>query len=97
MSKAAELMKMECNRYVNGRCTTRRCVVRAMERSGLRFPLTDPDVATCEHHEAVQEIERARDLVRRLVDNEPDADAADAVSVYDVWRKDAVEFLERTE
>ena len=90
---AVDLLKSECNRYVNGQCTTRRCVVRGMDRAKMTFPLTDYTVATCEHHEAVQEIHRLRALVRCLVENDPNDYAADAVTVLDVWRKDARDAL----
>lgn len=36
-----------------------------------------------------EEIERLRGLVRCLLENDPDDDAADGVSVLDVWRKEA--------
>ena len=97
MSRATELLKSECNRYVNGQCSTRRCVVRGMKRTGMTFPLTDYAVATCEHHEAVREIERARDLINTLIENDPSDYAADAVTVLDVWRKDARDFIASTE
>lgn len=96
MSKAAELLKAECNRYVNGQCSTARCVRRGMKAAGMTFPLTDYAVATCEHHEAVQEIERGRELVRCLIENDPADYAADAVTVLDVWRKDAADFITAT-
>jgi hypothetical protein len=35
------------------------------------------------------EVERLRELVRCLVENDPNDYAADAVTVLDVWRKDA--------
>jgi hypothetical protein len=43
--------------------------------------------------EAADEIDRLRGLVRCLVENDPDDDAADGVTVLDVWRKDAVRAL----
>lgn len=43
--------------------------------------------------EAANAIERLTDLVQTLIDNDPNADAADAVSVLDVWRKAATELL----
>lgn len=97
MSKAIELLKAECNRYANGQCMTRRCVVRGMDRAKMAFPLTDYAVATCEHHEAVQEIERARELINDMIENDPNDYAADAVTVLDVWRKDARDFISATE
>lgn len=68
-----------------------------MDRAKLSFPLTDYTVATCEHHEAVQEIERARELIRCLVENDPNDDAADAVTVFDVWRQQARDFITTTD
>lgn len=97
MSKAAALLKAECNRYVNGNCMTRRCIVRGMDRAKMTFPLTDYAVATCEWHEAVLEMERARDLIDCLIENDPNDYAADAVTVLDVWRKDARDFMSETE
>jgi hypothetical protein len=37
----------QCNRYTNGRCTTRTCLVRGGYRSGA----PDYETATCEEHE----------------------------------------------
>ncbi len=93
---AVDLLKAECNRYTNGHCSTRRCVKRGMEAAGARFPLTDYAISTCEHHEAVQEIERARELINCLIENDPNDFAADAVTVLDVWRKDARDFISAT-
>ena len=97
MSTAIELLKAECNRYVNGQCSTRRCVKRGMDRTGMTFPLSDYAVATCEHHEAIQEIEKARDLINCLIENDPSDYAADAVTVLDVWRRDARDYIAATE
>ena len=95
MSTAIELLKAECNRYVNGKCTTRRCVVRGMDRAGMTFPLKDYAVATCEHHEAVCEVETLRDLVECLIENDPNEAITDAGhTVLDKWRYDAQLALE---
>ena len=94
---ATTLLKAECNRYANGHCSTARCVRRGMTAAGMTFPLTDYAVATCEHHEAVQEIERLRDLVNCLIENDPNDYAADAATVLDVWRKDARDLIAATE
>ena len=40
------------------------------------------------------EIERLRVLVQAMLDNEPGDMAADGVTVFDVWRKDARRALE---
>lgn len=95
--KATALMRAECNRYVNGQCTTRRCVMRGMEKAKMTFPITDYAMSTCEHHEAVQEIERALDLINAMIENDPNDYAADAVTVLDVWRKDARDFIAATQ
>lgn len=44
---------------------------------------------------AADEIERMRELVACLLDNDPNDMAADAVTVLDVWRKDAARVLGR--
>ena len=97
MSQARRLLAAECNRYVNGHCSTAACVRRGMKATGMTFPLTDYAVATCGHHEAVQEIDRARDLISCLIENDPSDYAADAVTVLDVWRKDARDFIAETD
>lgn len=97
MSQAIRLLKAECNRYVNGKCTTASCVRRGMKAAGMDFPLTDFEVATCGHHEAVKEIEKARYLIDCLIENDPNDYAADAVTVLDVWRKDARDFMAASE
>lgn len=94
---AIDIFKAECNRYVNGQCSIARCVKRGMAATGMTFPLKDYAVATCEHHEAVQEVERLRDLVNCLIENDPNDYTADAVTVLDVWRKDARDLIAATE
>lgn len=51
-----EWLKTQCNRYVNGICSTRRCLVRGGHESGSG-PV-DFDVATCEHHELINQLDR---------------------------------------
>ena len=68
-----------------------------MKATGMKFPLTDYQMATCGHHEAVREVERARDLIDVLIENDPNDYAADAVTVMEVWRKDARDFMASTE
>jgi hypothetical protein len=94
MCQQIDLLKARCNRYVNGQCTTSAC----MRRGGWKptGEPTDYAYATCAEHETVQIIERARDLVSCLVKNDPNDYAADAVTVLDVWRKDAEIFLAET-
>ena len=41
--------------------------------------------------EAADEIEWLRNHIRCLIENDPNDDAADAVTVLDVWRKEALE------
>ncbi len=87
---ATDILKAECNRYVNGHCSTARCVKRGMAATGMTFPLTDYAVSTCEHHEAVCEIERLCDLVKTLVENDPMDPISDGGHVVlDLWRHDA--------
>lgn len=76
---AIELLKAECNRYVNGLCSTRRCVKRGMEVTGATFPLTDYAVSTCEYHEAVQEIERLSAELQKMKDKE--------AALFAMWRE----------
>ena len=45
------------------------------------------------NHVAADEIERLRDLIKVLLYNDPDDIAADAVTVLEVWRKEASEAL----
>ena len=68
-----------------------------MKAAGMTFPPTDYAVSTCGYHEAVQEIDRARDLINCLIENDPNDYAADAVTVLDVWRKDARDFISETD
>lgn len=97
MSQALRLLKAECNRYANGHCSTAACVRRGMKATGATFPLTDYAVATCGHHEAVQEVERLREMVNCLIENDPNDYAADAVTVLEVWRNDARDLIAETE
>jgi hypothetical protein len=43
----AEFWEKQCNRYVNGQCQTRRCIVRGGWSAGP----VNYDFATCEEHE----------------------------------------------
>lgn len=47
LTDAVQWLKDQCNRYTNGRCTTRRCLVRG----GYIGPPADYNIATCEPHE----------------------------------------------
>lgn len=51
-----EFLKSQCNRYVNGYCSTRKCLVRGGWKVGM-----NQDVATCESHEILVELESLRD------------------------------------
>lgn len=44
-------------------------------------------------HEAAEYIDKLHDLIVCLLENDPQADAADGISVLDVWRKEARETL----
>lgn len=46
----------QCNRYVNGHCSTRACLVRGGVKTGQPFENYEP--ATCEAHEILQETKR---------------------------------------
>lgn len=77
---------------------TTSCVRRGMAATGATFPIsTDYEISTCGHHEAVREVESLRDLVDCLIENDPNDSAADAVTVLDVWRKDARDLMSATE
>lgn len=60
VSQAIRILKAECNRYsLSGKCMTLSCVKRGMAGTGATFPIsTDYSISTCEHHEAVREVER---------------------------------------
>ena len=45
-------------------------------------------------HEAEQRIVKLERLVQILIDEDPNDMAADAVTVLDVWRKEAIEVME---
>jgi hypothetical protein len=55
---------------------------------------SNPEQTNAERREAAAEVKQLRALVRCLLDNNPNDDAADGVSVLDVWRKDARRALE---
>lgn len=97
MSQALRLLKAECNRYTNGHCSTAACVRRGMKATDATFPLADYAVATCGYHEAVREVERLREMVNCLIENDPNDYAADAVTVLEVWRNDARDLIAETE
>lgn len=48
-----DLLKEQCNRYVNGQCALRKCLVRG----GYVGPPVNYDAATCEFHDAVKAIQ----------------------------------------
>lgn len=60
--KAKELLSQECNRYTNGECRTFNCIRRA---GWIRGPY-DPNIATCEYHEAIKEIEILESKIEKL-------------------------------
>jgi hypothetical protein len=93
MSQARRLLAAECNRYVNGQCSTRACVLRGTRATGVQ----DRTLSTCGYHEAVQEIDTARDLIKRLIYNDPNDYVADGVTVPQGWLKSAADFIAKTE
>jgi len=98
MSQAIRLLKQQCNRYTNGKCTTASCVKRGMAAAGMTFPITDYEMATCGHHEAVCEVQNARDLIDCLIENDPNEAISDAGhTVLDKWRYDARNFMAKSE
>lgn len=57
---------------------------------GQPYEYDDPKPgASNEVHRLRAENRRLRELIRALLENNPDDDAADGVSVLDVWRKEA--------
>ena len=55
-----EFLKSKCNRYTNGFCHTLAC----LKRGGYKGGSFKDDIATCEYHEVVQELEDLRDELR---------------------------------
>lgn len=45
--------------------------------------------------EASADLTRLTELVQAMIDNDPNDDAADGVSVLDVWRKNAHDILQK--
>lgn len=62
MTKAEKLLSKECNRYVNGICTTANCAKRGNPNPSI--PL-DFNKSTCEIHEAILEIKDLEEEIRR--------------------------------
>lgn len=57
--------KPDCNRYTNGRCMTRRCLVRGGYKAEPRSPADFDEVlklATCEIHETICALQRLQEL-----------------------------------
>lgn len=52
-----EWLKSQCNRYVNGFCSTRACMVRGGYKPGITV---DYECATCEPHEILIELQNLR-------------------------------------
>lgn len=61
MIKAKEILSKQCNRYVNGLCTTAECLKRAGWNRFQCNTIEEYDKciekATCEYHEAILEID----------------------------------------
>lgn len=53
-STMVEYFQSQCNRYVNGQCSTRACLVRGGYRGSEPV---NYDLATCAYHEAVKHLE----------------------------------------
>lgn len=58
-----DLLKEQCNRYANGQCQTRRCLVRGGYAGAGSV---DYGAATCQNHEAVCAIEALADAIDLL-------------------------------
>ena len=70
--------------------------VRAWEDERAMFRLPERPVVVSYDLSATAEVERLRELVACLLDNDPNDMAADGVTVLDVWRKDAARALGRS-
>ncbi len=64
LEEIQDWMKKSCNRYVNGQCSNRACLMRGGAYKAGSPP--DYSTATCDEHEAVIEIERAIKEIERL-------------------------------
>lgn len=66
-----------------------------LERAGAELAITKDERARAQHACELMgaRINRLEDLVRVLIEHEPDDMAADAVTVLDVWRADAEAML----
>lgn len=69
---------------------------RAAERREVGWEATDV-MTPREMEQLANTLDRARTLIQCLIDEDPSADAADGVSVLDVWRKDARRFIASTD
>ena len=91
--RIVDRLRRSCRRAARGKCNLASCLERGGWVPNEGKP--DPYVATCDVFEDYTYVHKLEEKVRCLIDNDPDADAADGVSVLDVWRKDARELLER--
>lgn len=60
-------LKGQCNRYVNGHCSTARCLYRAGHNDGKPANLDD---ATCEPHQILVELEALRRHRQRHIEQQ---------------------------
>lgn len=77
-------LKAECYRHSAGKCSLAMCFKR--DNQGVRSGHPN-----CMTHDIIVELEALRDLVDTMIDNDPNADVADAAVMIDVWRQRARE------
>lgn len=63
ITQAEQILSKQCNRYINGICTTMNCVKRG--NPSFSLPL-DFNKSTCEIHEAILEIKDLEEEVKDL-------------------------------
>ena len=66
-NKNEEWLKGQCNRYVNGQCNTLKCLTRG--NGGKRPKASDYNLASCEAHEVLLELEELRDECKSMYQN----------------------------
>ena len=62
--RGIEWLKSQCNRYKNGQCTTLKCLQDGGYIRGDN--LANHDIATCEPHEILIELEELKDEIKSL-------------------------------
>mgnify|MGYP001581697962 CR=1 FL=1 len=68
-----EWLKLQCNKYINGVCSTLSCVLRGYklkikDRNNIPLPI-DFSKSTCESHEILLELQELRDKNFKLMNN----------------------------